>query len=86
MEPSDRDELIRRIRPGLLGSLWFSGNAGAVQGFAPRWAAGRSTWNHSRGWQREIALRGKPRFVPLGGASGNALAVAFLSRALARPS
>jgi hypothetical protein len=30
MEPSDRDELIRKIRPGLLGWLWFSGNALAV--------------------------------------------------------
>jgi hypothetical protein len=126
VEPSDRDELIRKIRPGLLGWLWFSVSAGLVQGFAPRWAAGRSTWNHSPGWQREIALwnvglssalvrtivepeepaaitlahslrvlsvvlglnhvaalRSKPRFVHLGGAGGNALAVAFLSRALA---
>jgi hypothetical protein len=125
VEPSERDELIRRIRPGLVGWLAFSVSAGVVQGFAPRWAAGRSTWRYSAGWQREIALWNvglssalvrtllepeepatvtlghslrvlsvvlglnhvaalgqKPRFVHLGGAAGNGLAVAFLTRAL----
>jgi hypothetical protein len=125
MEPSEHDELFRRIRPGLLWWLDFSVSAMLVQGFAPRWAAGRSTWRYSAGWQREIALwnvglttallrtildpsepaaitlahslrvlsvalglnhvvalRNRPRFVHLGGASGNALAVAALSWAL----
>jgi hypothetical protein len=35
------------------------------------------------GLNHVAALRGKPRFVHIGGAGGNALAVAFLSRALA---
>lgn len=125
MEPDDRDELFRRIRPGLVGWLAFSVSACLVQGLAPRAAARRSTWQHSAGWQREIALwnvglssalvrtilepeepaaitlahslrvlsvvlglnhvaalRGRPRFVHLGGAGGNALAAAALSRAL----
>lgn len=125
MDPSDRDELFRKIRPGLVGWLAFSVSAGLVQGFAPAAAARHSTWPHSAGWQREIALwnvglssalvrtilepeepaaitlahslrvlsvvlglnhvvalRNKPRFVHLGGAGGNALAVAALSRAL----
>ncbi len=127
MEPSEREELFQKIRPGLIGWLAFSVSAGLVQGFAPRAAARRSTWQHSVGWQREIALwnvglssalvrtilepeepaaitaahslrilsavlglnhvaalRGRPRFVHIGGASGNALAVAALSRALRR--
>jgi hypothetical protein len=125
MEPSEHDELLQKIRPGLIGWLAFSVSAGLVQGLAPRAAAGRSTWRYSAGWQREIALwnvglstalvrtllepeepaaitlahslrvlsfvlglnhvaalRRRPRFVHLGGAGGNALAVAVLSRAL----
>jgi hypothetical protein len=125
MESSDRDQLFRKIRPGLLWWLWFSLNALLVQAFASRAAARRSTWRHSAGWQREIALwnvglssalvrtlvkpnepaaitlahslrilsvalglnhvaalRGRPRFVHVGGAAGNALAVTLLSRAL----
>jgi hypothetical protein len=125
MEPSERDQLLRRIRPGLFGWLAFSVSAGLAQGFASQTAARHSTWRHSAGWQREIALwnvglssallrailepnepaaitlahslrvlsvvlglnhvstlRSKPRFVHLGGASGNALAVAGLSWAL----
>ena len=125
MEPSDRDELVRSLRPGLVGWLAFSVSAGLAQGLAPRAAARHSTWRHSAGWQREIALwnvglssallrailepkepaaitlahslrilsialglnhlvalRNQPRFVHLGGAGGNALAVAVLSRAL----
>jgi hypothetical protein len=125
MESSNRDELFRRIRPGLVGWLAFSVSAGLVQGFASRAAARHSTWRHSPGWQREIALwnvglssalvrsilepeepaaislahslrilsvalglnhvvalRHRPRFVHAGGAGGNALAVAVLSRAL----
>jgi hypothetical protein len=105
--------------------LAFSVSAGLAQGFMSRTAARHSTWSHSAGWQREIALwnvglssallrgirepeepaaitlghslrilsialglnhvvalRNRPRFVHLGGAGGNALAVAFLSRAL----
>jgi hypothetical protein len=105
--------------------LAFSVSAGLAQGFMSRTAARHSTWPHSAGWQREIALwnvglssallrgirepeepaaitlghslrilsivlglnhvvalRNKPRFVHLGGAAGNALAVAFLTRAL----
>jgi len=127
MEPSDRDALLRSILPGLVGWLAFSVSAGLTQGFASRLAARHSTWRHSAGWQREIALwnvglssallrairepeepaaitlahslrilsvtlglnhvvalRNRPRFVHLGGASGNALAVAALSRALHR--
>jgi hypothetical protein len=125
MEPSDLDQLVRSVRPGLVGWLAFSVSAGLAQGFLPRMAARHSTWEHSGGWQREIALwnvglssallrallepeepapvalahslrilsvalglnhvvalRSKPRFVHLGGAAGNALAVAFLSQAL----
>jgi hypothetical protein len=125
MEPSEHKELFEKIRPGLIGWLAFSVSAGIVQGFVPRFAAGRSTWRYSAGWQREIALwnvglstalvrtirepeepaaitlahslrvlsvvlglnhvaalGSKPRFVHLGGASGNALAVASLSWAL----
>lgn len=126
MEPGDPDELFRKIRPGLLWWLNFSLNAMLVQGFAPRWAAGRSSWRYSAGWQREIALwnvglttalarilldpeepaaitlahtlrvlsvalglnhvialrKNRPRFVHLGGAFGNAVAVGLLTRAL----
>jgi hypothetical protein len=128
MEPSERDELLRRIRPGLFGWLAFSVSAGLAQGFAPELSASHSTWRHSAGWQREIALwnvglstallrtirepgepaaitlahglrvlsvvlglnhvaalGSKPRFVHLGGASGNALAVAALTWALNGP-
>lgn len=125
MTPSDRAQLVRSVRPGLVGWLVFSVSAGLTQGFLSRLAARHSTWEHSAGWQREIALwnvglssalvrallepdepapvalahglrilsvvlglnhvvalRNKPRFVHLGGAAGNALAVAFLSQAL----
>ncbi len=125
MEPNDRDELFRKIRPGLVWWLAFSVSAGLGQGFASRAVARRSTWRHSEGWQREIALwnvglssallrtilepkepaaitlahslrilsvalglnhlvalPNKPRFVHAGGAFGNAVAVAVLSRAL----
>jgi len=125
VEPSDGDQLFREIRPGLLWWLWFSLSAFVVQAFASRLAARRSTWRHSAGWQREIALwnvgvssalvrtllrpsepaaitlahslrilsvalglnhvaalRGRPRFVHVGGAAGNALAAGLLTRAL----
>ena len=125
MEPSDRDELFRKIRPGLVWWLAFSVSACLAQGVASRAAARRSTWRHSAGWQREIALwnvglstalvrtilepnepaaitlahslrilsvalglnhlvalRNQPRSVHAGGAGGNVLAVALLSRAL----
>jgi hypothetical protein len=125
LKSRDRDQLVHRVRPGLVGWLAFSVSAGLTQGFLPRMAARYSTWEHSAGWQREIALwnvglssallrallkpeepapvalahslrilsvalglnhvvalRNKPRFVHLGGAAGNALAVTFLSQAL----
>lgn len=124
MEARD-DRRLHATRPGLAWWLWFSGNAMLVQAFASRFAAQRSTWRHSAGWQREIALwnvglcsmlvralrkpeepaaitlahglrvlsvalglnhlvalRGKPRFVHLGGLAGNSLAIGLLSRAL----
>lgn len=56
MEPSDRDELLRNLRPALVGWLAGSVAGGLGQGVAPRAVARRGTWRHSEGWQREIAL------------------------------